>query len=69
MTERRNIVLARRACIARNQARLEAEQALLKKRRASHGRTVSLMHRLERLATRQLYLETGGDPFDRRWSV
>lgn len=69
MTERRNIDLARRACIARNQARLEAEQALLVKRRKTHGRTVSLMHRMHKLNSRLLYLETGGDPFDWRWSV
>ena len=64
MTEYRNITLARRACILRNAAKLEADQKTLAVRRASHGRTIKLMHRMQKLTQRQLYLETGGDPFD-----
>jgi hypothetical protein len=69
VTERKNTDLARRACIAINRAKMEAELALLKKRKAAHGRTVSVMHRLQKLNSRLLYLETGGDPFDWRWTV
>jgi hypothetical protein len=69
MTERKNTDLARRACIERNRAKMEADQALLDQRRKTHGRTVSVMHRLQKLNSRLLYLETGGDPFDWRWTV
>jgi hypothetical protein len=69
MTERKNTDLARRACIAINRAKMEADQALLEQRRKTHGRTVPVMHRLQKLNSRILYLETGGDPFDWRWTV
>jgi hypothetical protein len=69
MSEYSNPDLARRACIAINRAKMEAELALLKKRKAAHGRTVPVMHRLQKLNSRILYLEAGGDPFDWRWTV
>lgn len=69
MTERRNIDLARRACIARNLNSLRACHASLESLRKSHGVSGRTLKEMERLSSRLLYLETGGDPFDWRWTA
>ena len=63
-SEYHNRDLARRACIARNRAKLEAAQRRLADRRKAHGRTVRIMHNMDQLTRRLLFLETGGDAFD-----
>lgn len=67
MTERYNLAHLQRALIARNHAKLADLQKRLERQRAKHGPTVRILHQMESHASRALYLEAGGNPFDRRF--
>lgn len=61
--ERFNTALARQACILSLHKSAQSLSERYERARRNHGRTVRLMHRLQAVRARLLYLEGGGDPF------
>ena len=68
VTERHNHTLARKACLARLERRIEAKSAELHRLRNQHGRSAKAASELCRMRSRELFLSSGGDPFMRVYS-
>ena len=61
--ETRNTPLALLVINTKLEAEAVSLQQRIKERRKSHGRTVSLMHRLSAVRHRQIELENGASPW------
>lgn len=68
-TETRNVDLARQACLAKLALDAETSAQRLERARKRHAPTIRILHRLEAIRKRQLFLETGGDAFDRHYAL
>lgn len=66
--EQYNRTLARKACLARLEPRIEAKSAELHRLRNQHGKSAKAASELRIMRSRELFLSCGGDPFMRVYS-